>query len=74
MVKLAPPKQNVAKATGASDVQEIRALKKQLNASRSTQAALEAEIRGLRCEYSVREANRQREIEEQLLHLQHKLR
>jgi tetratricopeptide (TPR) repeat protein len=74
MVKLAPPKQNVAKATGASDVQEIRALKKQLNASRSTQAALEAEIRALRCEYSVREANRQREIEEQLLHLQHKLR
>lgn len=74
MVKLAPPKQNVAKATDASDIEEIRALKRQLNASRSTQAALEAEIRGLRCEYSVREANRQREIEEQLLHLQQKLR
>ena len=75
MVQLAPPTQNFATASSAaSNVEEVRALKRQLNASKSTQAALEAELRELRCAYSVREANRQRETEEQLLQLRCKLR
>ena len=74
MVQLAPPTQNVATASAASNVEEVRALKRQLNASKSTQTALEAELRELRCAFSVREANRQRETEEQLLQLRCKLR
>lgn len=74
LVQLAAPRQHVAEAAATASAEEFRSLQKQLYATRSNQAALEAEVRELRAKYSELQHSRRGESEEELQQIQHRLR